>query len=69
MSLYACSGCGTVNVGTPDECPTCGNDEYEAYEEFTCEECGESFDSKRGLSNHERVHDDDVGEDDEETEE
>lgn len=29
MGLYACTSCGTVNIDSRDECPSCGNDEYE----------------------------------------
>lgn len=66
MSLYACTACGAVNVGTPDDCPVCGQSAYEAVDEaepYTCEECGESFTTAQGLASHSRVHSEDEDDD------
>lgn len=64
MGLYYCESCHTVRYGVEGDCGVCGNGDYSAVEmespsdEYECDECGESFDSERGLNSHSRVHED-----------
>lgn len=67
---YVCDGCGTLRADDGN-CVVCGGasvSEYEVAggEEYVCDECGDSFDSKQGIRNHERSHEDDEGDEDEE---
>lgn len=73
MSLYACGNCGTVRTDD-EQCRVCGFERFEAVdlaedetvveeeleedEQYECDDCDRSFDTKRGLANHQRVHDD-----------
>lgn len=72
MSLQECLGCGVVQTDEDSACPVCGGDRFEAVavgggdsgpddaeedDEWPCGDCDQSFDSKRALVAHSRVHD------------
>lgn len=70
MTLYVCDSCG--NVVADEYCSACDSedayeydgevysqddDEDDGEEVYECTECGDEFDSAKGLKVHQRVHD------------